>query len=145
MSLLLRPKLPHVPLPVPSDPSPKEGTVVPRESIEAALSSWRTAERRLADATTDNSDELTREVVRCRDVFQRLSAEHMIEWIAKLNDAESRRSHATPSTLPFHLAARDTQEIAAEIWEAARSSDEDTPETAANRRTTPRPSRPGTN
>jgi hypothetical protein len=67
----------------------------------------------------------------------------MVEWIAKLHEAEGRRSQATPSTVPFHVAARDTQKIAAEIWEAARESDEDTPVTAANRRTTPRPVRPG--
>jgi hypothetical protein len=69
----------------------------------------------------------------------------MVEWIAKLHEAEGRRSNATPSTLPFHVAARDTQEIASEIWEAARSSDEDTPLTETNRRTTPRAIRPGTN
>jgi len=130
-------------LPTSSALSPSEGTVAQRESIEAALSSWRAAERQLAAATNGDTDTLQGEVVRCRDEFQRLSAEHMIEWIGKLHEAEGRRSHATPSTLPFHLAARDTQEIAAEIWEAARSSDEDTPETDANRRTTPRPSRPG--
>jgi hypothetical protein len=141
----LRPKPPHGPLPVSSDPSPREGTVVRRESIETALSCWRAAERQLAAATDGNADELRREVVRCRDVFQQLSADHMIEWMGKLKEAESRRSHATPSTLPFHIAARDTQEIAAEIWEAARSSDEDTPVTQANRRTTPRPLRPGSN
>ena len=115
-----------------------------RDSIEAALSSWRAAERQLAAAINGDTDNLRREVVRCRDEFQRLSAEHMVEWMDKLHEAEGRRSHATPSTLQFHVAARDTQEIAAEIWEAARSSDEDTPETDANRRTTPRPSRPGT-
>ena len=114
-----------------------------RESIEAALASWRAAERQLAAATNGDTDNLQIEVVRCRGEFQRLSAEHMIEWIGKLHEAEDRRSRATPSTVPFHLAARDTQEIAAEIWEAARSSDEDTPETDANRRTTPRPARPG--
>ena len=114
-----------------------------RESIEAALSSWRAAERQLAHVTNGDTLNLQGEVVRCRDAFQRLSAEHMIEWIVKLHEAEDRRSHATPSTLPFHVAARDTQEIAAEIWEAARSSDEDTPVTDVNRRTTPRPSRPG--
>ena len=118
--------------------------MVRRESIEAALAAWRAAERHLAAADPDQAADLVREVVRSRDVFQRLSAEHMIEWMAKLEEAEDRRSHATPSTLPFHVAARDTQEIAAEIWEAARSSDEDTPETDANRRTTPRPVRPGT-
>ena len=114
-----------------------------RESIEAALASWRAAERALAAATDGDTDILQAEVVRCRDDFQRLSAEHMIEWMAKLHEAEHRRSQATPSTLPFHVAARDTQEIAAEIWEAARSSDEDTPKTASNQRTTPRPVVPG--
>ena len=114
-----------------------------RESIEVALSAWRAAERQLAAATNGDTDNLQAEVVGCRGEFQRVSAEHMIEWIGKLHEAEDRRARATPSTLPFHLAARDTQEIAAEIWEAARSSDEDTPATDANRRTTPRPLRPG--
>jgi hypothetical protein len=117
--------------------------VVRTERIEAALSAWRAAERLLEAATPENKVDLARDVVRCRDLFQRLSAEHMIEWMGKLKEAENRRSHATPSTLPFHLAARDTQEIASEIWEAARSSDEDTPVTKANKRTTPRPPRPG--
>jgi hypothetical protein len=114
-----------------------------RESIEATQSAWRAAERQLAAATNGDTEDLQAEVVRCRDEFQRLSAEHMVEWIGKLHEAEDRRANATPSTLLFHVAARDTQEIAAEIWEAARSSDEDTPETDANRRTSPRPSRPG--
>jgi hypothetical protein len=117
--------------------------VAQRESIEAALASWRAAERQLAAATNGDTHDLQGDVVRCRNEFQRLSAEHMVEWLGKLHEAEGRRAHATPSTLPFHVAARDTQEIAAEIWEAARSSDEDTPETDANRRTTPRPPRPG--
>jgi hypothetical protein len=114
-----------------------------RQAIEAALTAWRDAERRLATAVDGEADGLEAEVLVHRDEFQRLSADHMIEWIAKLHEAEGRRAHATPSTLPFHVAARDTQEIAAEIWEAARSSDEDTPETELNRRTTPRPVRPG--
>lgn len=114
-----------------------------REAIETALAAWRDAERRLTRAVNGESEALTREVEQYRGDFQRLSAEHMIDWIAKLHEAESRRAHATPSTLPFHEAARGTQEIAAEIWEAARSSDEDTPQTADNKRTTPRPSAPG--
>jgi hypothetical protein len=117
--------------------------VVRSEPIEAALSSWRAAERALKASTAEDTGALAPEVVRWRDLFQRLSAEHMVEWMGKLKEAEDRRSHATPSTLPFHLAARDTQEIASEIWEAARSSDEDTPVTKANKRTTPRPRRPG--
>jgi hypothetical protein len=115
-----------------------------REAIETALAAWRDAERRLAIAVGGDLASLHQEVERHRDEFQRLSAQHMVEWIGKLHEAEARRAHATPSTLPFHVAARDTQEIASEIWEAARSSDEDTPMTAANKRTTPRPVRPGT-
>ena len=116
-----------------------------RAAIEAALAAWRAAERRLAAATDGDADQLRDEVARHRDEFQRLSADHMVEWIAKLHEAEGRRANSTPSTLPFHVAARDTQEIASEIWEAARSSDEDTPATEINRRTTPRPARPGSN
>lgn len=114
-----------------------------RQAIEAALASWRDAERRLAESVGGANEALDHDAATHRDEFQRLSAEHMVEWIAKLHEAEDRRAMATPSTLPFHVAARDTQDIAAEIWEAARSSDEDTPETEANRRTTPRPVRPG--
>jgi len=114
-----------------------------RQAIEAALDAWRDADRRLAKAVDGEADGLAREVALHRNEFQRLSAEHMVQWMDKLREAEGRRSHATPSTLPFHQAARDTQEIAAEIWEAARSSDEDTPVTSANKRTTPRPVRPG--
>jgi hypothetical protein len=106
-----------------------------REAIEAALSAWRTAERKHATADDGERDSLNRDVERYRSEFQRLSADHMVEWIAKLQEAESRRSHATPSTPSFHEAARDTEEIASEIWEAARRSDEDTPQTAANQRT----------
>jgi len=114
-----------------------------RETIEAALAAWRDAERRLARAVDGEAEALEHEIGLHRDKFQRLSAEHMIEWIDKLKEAEDRRSHATPSTVPFHEAARETQEIAAEIWEAARSSDADTPQTVANHRTTPRAVRPG--
>ena len=114
-----------------------------REAIESALAAWREAERRLARGLDGESEALTLELERHRSEFQRLSADHMVERIGKLQEAESRRAHATPSTLPFHQAARDTQEIASEIWEAARRSDEDTPETDLNRRTTPRPARPG--
>lgn len=117
--------------------------VTQREAIESALAAWRDAERALAQAIDGEADALAGAVKVHRDEFQRLSAEHMVEWMDKLHEAEDRRAHATPSTVPFHQAARDTQEIAAEIWESARSSDEDTPETAANKRTSPRPVAPG--
>ncbi len=110
-----------------------------REAVEAALAQWRAAERLQAEAVDGHREALTREVERRRDDFQRLSADHMIEWIAKLQEAESRRAHATPSTPPFHQAARDAEAIAAEIWDTARSSDEDTPQTTANQRAAPKP------
>jgi hypothetical protein len=114
-----------------------------REAIETALAGWRDAERRLVGAVDGEAEAASREVRTHRDEYQELSAAHMAEWMAKLEEAEDRRSHATPSSVPFHVAARDTQEIASQIWEAARSSDEDTPQTDQNRRTTPRPVRPG--
>lgn len=115
-----------------------------REAIEVALAAWREAERRLVAALDGEKASISRLVEQHRAEFRQLSADHMAERIGMLQAAESRRAHATPSTLPFHEAARETQEIASEIWEAARHSDEDTPETEANKRTTPRPTRPGT-
>lgn len=115
-----------------------------REAIETSLAAWRDAEWRLSQAVDEDRDVTARQVERHRAEFQQLSADHMLERIGKLQEAESRRSHATPSTVPFHEAARDTQEIASEIWEAARESDEDTPQTAENHRRTPSPNAPGT-
>ena len=114
-----------------------------RQAIEASLAAWREAERRLTNAVDGDREPIAREVERHRTEFQQLSAVHMVDQIGKLQEAESRRSHATPSTVPFHEAARETQEIASEIWEAARESDEDTPQTAENHRRTPTPSAPG--
>ena len=99
-----------------------------RQAIEAALAGWRDAERRLAGANGD-TQAVQAEIERHRTEFQRLSAEHMVERIDALQDAERRRSTATPSTHPFHQAAQDEKSIAAEIWEGARESDEDTPQT----------------
>lgn len=107
------------------------------------MAAWREAERRLADATGDEAAAMKQEVTLHRDEFQELSAANMVDWMHKLAEAENRRSHATPSTLPFHTAARDTQAIASQIWEAARSSDEDTPQTKENRRQAVKPVRPG--
>ena len=111
-----------------------------REAIEAALASWRDAERRQARAVDGDRVRITMELVTYRAEFQRLSADHMVEWIGKLKEAEHRRAHSTPSTPPFHEPARDAQAIAAEIWETARESDQDTPQTVANQRTAPKSS-----
>ena len=99
-----------------------------RQKIEAALAGWREAERKLAGANGD-TDAVQAEIERYRGTFQKLSAEHMVERIDALRDAEHRRISATPSTHPFHQAAQDEKGIADEIWESARESDEDTPQT----------------
>jgi len=65
-----------------------------RQAVEAALASWREAERHQAAATDGAAEALARDVDHHRDEFQRLSAEHMVEWIAKLHEAERRRSLA---------------------------------------------------
>ena len=116
-----------------------------REAIEGALAAWRDADRRLSAAADKDRGKLARQVTLHRSEFHQLSADHMVDRIDELRAAENRRVHATPSTPRFHEAARDTQEIASEIWEAARLSDEDTPQTLENQRTTPRPARPGIN
>ena len=97
----------------------------------------------MAAAVNGEDTEAAADVAHYRAEYQRLCADSMARWMAELQEAEGRRANATPSTLPFHEAARDTQTIAAEIWENARSSDEDTPQTERNRRKTPRPTVPG--
>ena len=99
------------------------------EKIEEALADWRAAIRNLQSATDGDRDALQAAVDRSRDEFARLSAAHMENRLDALHEAENRRRMATPSTPPFHEAARDEKAIAAEIWDSARMSDEDTPRT----------------
>ena len=108
-----------------------------RAAIESALEAWRDAERRQLVAGDDEREALDREVERYRAAFQQISSDHMVEQISMLQEAEGRRRNATPSTPPFHQAARDTEDIASEIWKSAHSNDVDTPQTAANRRLGP--------
>ena len=98
-----------------------------RQAIEAALAAWREAERKLAAGADGDTDAIKAEIERHKDEFHRLSAAHMMERLDALADAERRRATTTPSTQPFHQAARDEKAIAAEIWEHARASDEDIP------------------
>ncbi|HUP83297.1 MAG TPA: hypothetical protein VM284_03805 [Candidatus Limnocylindria bacterium] len=107
----------------------KERWAVMPKKIEEALAAWREAERRFQSATDGDREALQAAVVRHRDDFQRLSAAHMANRIDALHEAENRRRLATPSTPPFHAAAKDEKAIAAEIWDSARMSDEDTPKT----------------
>lgn len=99
-----------------------------RKAVEAALSAWRDAERKFSGANGE-TQAIQAEIERHRSEFQRLSTNHMIDRMDALVDAEHRRSSSTPSTQPFHQAAQDEKAIAAEIWEHARASDEDTPQT----------------
>jgi len=98
-----------------------------RQAIEEALAAWRDAQHRLDAGPDGDRDALAAEVERHRGRFQRLSAEHMIDRLDALKEAESRRAGAMPSSDTFHEAARDEKQIASEIWEHARASDEDTP------------------
>ena len=99
-----------------------------RESLQEALRQWRAAERELFESG-DGREDLETNFRRLRDEYQRLYTEGMAENIDRLHEADDRRSRATPSTLDFHAATRDTEEIAADIWEQARRGDRDTPPT----------------
>ena len=99
-----------------------------RELIHESLRAWRNAERELAESTDGIADRLRADIEHYRSEYQRLTTESMVEHIAQLKDAERRRSTSTPSTPTFHQAVRDTQAIAADIWEEARRGDLDTPQ-----------------
>ena len=103
-----------------------------RQAIETALAKWRASERKLAGANGD-TNVVQAEVDSHRDEYRRLSTDDMIERLDDLKDAELRRASATPSTEPFHRAAQDEKVIANGIWESARQSDEDTPQTRPER------------
>jgi hypothetical protein len=99
-----------------------------REALHEALRNWRTAERELFESG-DGNDVLEANVARLRQHYQHVYTENMVDSMARLHEADRRRSNATPSTRDFHLATRDTEEIAADIWEQARRGDRDTPPT----------------
>ena len=99
-----------------------------REAIQDALYKWRQAERELDAETDGRRPALEAAVVRHRDEYQRLYTAHMRDNLNRLHDAERRRAGSTPSTPDFHLATRDTQEVAADIWHEARRGDLDTPQ-----------------
>lgn len=98
-----------------------------QSEVEAALAAWRKADRALGAGASGETDALKAEVKRHRAAFHRLSGFEMTEQLDALKTAESRRSVETPSTKPFHDAAKDEMQIAAAIWEHARASDEDIP------------------
>ena len=99
---------------------------MPKE-VEEALAAWRAAIHERDTATDGNREQLDAAVDRARSRFHQLSADFMIDRIDALHKAEGRRCQATPSTPEFHQAARDEKEIATEIWDSARISDEEIP------------------
>ena len=109
-------------------PKARGAIVSRRELLQEALREWRRAERELFQSG-DGDDRLEANVARLRDEYQRLYTAGMVENIDRLHEADARRSRAVPSTPEFHAATRDTEDIAADIWEQARRGDRDTPPT----------------
>ena len=97
-----------------------------REALQEALRVWRAAQREL-ETSGDGREDLEANVHRLRDEYQRLYTANMVENLERLHEADARRSAATPSTPDFHAATRDTEIVAADIWEQARRGDRDTP------------------
>lgn len=75
------------------------------QAIEAALSGWRDAERRLAVAVDGEADRLRADVIRHRDDYQRLAAESMVDWLQSRVENEQRLADLLPSTLRFGQGA----------------------------------------
>ena len=98
-----------------------------RQEIEAALSAWREAQRRVDEADGHHTDEMEREVEATRTAYQQVAADQMAERLDDLKEVESRRAAATPSSEPYHGAAREEQSIATEIWREAREMDTSSP------------------
>ena len=98
----------------PAAPSELEGAV-PKE-IELALAAWRYAVARRDNATDGNRETLEEDVERAREKFRALSARYVEERIDGLYEEEDRRRSGVPS---------------ADIWAAARMSDEGTPASTA--------------
>ena len=65
------------------------------DEIETALEAWRVAERRKARTFVGDTTRLNREVERRREEYQRLSTEHMVEWMAGFDAAKRDGSRRT--------------------------------------------------
>ena len=99
-------------LPVFSDLKPKAGRqldVSRREVLHEALRAWRAAEQDLA--SSGGGVEREANVARLRDGYQRLYTEGMVDNLARLHQAEDRRSRSVPSTPEFHAATQDTEKL----------------------------------
>lgn len=98
-----------------------------REALDEAQRSWRQAEDALTRAGAGRRIELGRRAVALRDAYSRLYTEAMIDLLRQLRAADGRRARSTPSTPAFHAATRETEEVAADIWQQAHEGDRDSP------------------
>ena len=64
------------------------------DEIDSALEAWRTAERRLARTFVGDTSRLNREVEQRREEYERLSTEHIVEWMTGFDAAEARLAPA---------------------------------------------------
>jgi hypothetical protein len=65
-----------------------------RDDIGTALDAWRVAERRKARTFVGDTTGLNREVEQRREEYQRLSTEHIVEWMTGFDAAEAHRAPA---------------------------------------------------
>jgi hypothetical protein len=65
------------------------------DAIDSELEAWRNAERRQERSFDGDAKALAREVERHRDEYQRLSTEHIVEWMAGLDVADDLRAPAS--------------------------------------------------
>ena len=61
------------------------------DEIETALEAWCNAERRQARTFVGDTRRLNREVERRRVEYERLSTEHIVEWMTGFDAAEAHR------------------------------------------------------
>jgi hypothetical protein len=75
-------------------------TMAQASAIEAALAAWREADRRLAGAVGAEAERPRADVIRHRDVYQRLAAESMADWLQRRVETEQRLS-LLPSSMRY--------------------------------------------
>jgi len=67
------------------------------EAIETELEAWRNAERRQERTFVGDTTAVKLEVEQHRAEYMRLSTEHIVEWMAGMDDAQRRSAFAQPA------------------------------------------------